>query len=115
MATNPVVWKMNIAKEPGDSLDVIYIGRGFFEKNNDILQGPKYWARVILHELSHLLCRTDDLCCGDITRYANRGIFPHEGFPARAAIKNADSWAMFGADCAMALTASERRQALRQT
>ncbi|MEN9868966.1 MAG: hypothetical protein RL748_4556, partial [Pseudomonadota bacterium] len=103
-----------VLPETRDSLDVIYIGNGFFGANSDVLQGQKYWTRVILHEFSHLVCKTDDIGCGDTIRYATVGIGPHAGFPARETIKNADNWAMFSADCAMVLTENERRHALRQ-
>lgn len=98
-----------------DSLDVIYIGNGFFSKRKDVLDGQKRWTRVILHELSHLVCNTNDISGPNNIRYAWHGIGPHAGFPAREAIKNADNWAMFSADCAMILTESERQHALQQT
>ena len=44
---------------------------------------------------------------------AHYGISPHAGFPGSAAIRNADSWAFFAADCAGILTDSERNQALK--
>ncbi|MEN9868755.1 MAG: hypothetical protein RL748_4345, partial [Pseudomonadota bacterium] len=97
-----------------DSLDVIYIEQGFFAENADVIQGPKFWSRIVLHEMSHLVCNTDDIVSGKVKRYATTGIGPHAGFPGRAAIRNADNWAMFGADCAMALTETERSQALWQ-
>lgn len=97
-----------------DSLDVIYIEQGFFVEKVDVLQGPRFWSRIILHELSHLVCNTDDIVNGKAKRYATTGIGPHAGFPGHAAIRNADNWAMFGADCAMALTETERRHALQK-
>lgn len=103
-----------VLPEQRDSLDVIYIESGFFDTVGDVLQGPKFWSRVILHELSHLICKTDDIATGKIKRYAKTGIGPHAGFLASEAIKNADNWAMFSIDCAMALTESERRHALRK-
>ena len=38
---------------------------------------------------------------------------PHAGFPGSAAIRNADSWAFFCADCAGVLTDGERNMALK--
>ncbi len=38
---------------------------------------------------------------------------PHAGFAGSAAIRNADSWAFFCADCAGVLTDGERNMALK--
>ncbi|GGF27264.1 hypothetical protein GCM10011611_36610 [Aliidongia dinghuensis] len=97
----------------GEGLDVVYIEQSFFKKDEGgIVHGQKNWTRIIVHELSHLVSATEDVNIGDF-RYAHYGIGPHRGFPGSAAIRNADSWAFFAADCAAALTEGERRMALR--
>jgi hypothetical protein len=65
----------------------------------------KNWARVLIHECSHIEARTKDL------GYAVDGIRPGTDMPAAFAGDNADSWAFFAADCAGALTDGERIRA----
>lgn len=99
-----------------EGMDVVYIEQAFFSPPAaGILEGPKNWARVIIHELTHLDCNTIDVPFGENARYAWAGIGPHAGFPGRDAIRNADSWAFFCADCAGVLTEGERLNALRKT
>ena len=51
--------------------------------------GQKNWIRVLVHELTHLVCGTDDVNIGQ-ARYAHYGIGPHAGFPGSAATRNAE-------------------------
>jgi hypothetical protein len=96
-----------------EGLDVVYVEQSFFAKHaGNVLHGPKNWTRIVVHELTHLVCGTEDVNIGN-ARYAWYGIGPHAGFPGSAAIRNADSWAFFCADCAGALTDSERKTALK--
>ncbi|MDD2759761.1 MAG: M35 family metallo-endopeptidase [Methylomonas sp.] len=96
-----------------EGMDVVYIEKSFFvDHPGSVLPGHKNWTRVIVHELTHLVCGTEDVNIGN-ARYAWYGIGPHAGFPGSAAIRNADSWAFFCADCADMLTESERNKALK--
>ncbi len=97
----------------GEGMDVVYIERSFFTDHpGNVLKGDKNWTRIIVHELTHLVCGTTDVNIGK-ARYAWYGIGPHAGFPGSAAIRNADSWAFFCADAAGVLTDSERALALK--
>lgn len=97
----------------GEGLDVVYIEQSFFRKDEGgVVQGQKNWTRVVVHELTHLVCGTEDVNIGR-ARYAWYGIGPHVGFPGSAAVRNADSWAFFAADCAGVLTDGERKMALK--
>ncbi len=97
----------------GEGLDVVYIETNFFKDNKtNIFQGQKHWDRIIVHETSHLAAGTIDVKKGH-TRYAHSGIGPHAGFLGSDAVQNADSWACFAADCAGAMTDSERQRALK--
>ena len=58
-----------------------------------------------------IVCGTEDVKIGN-ARYAWYGIGPHSGFPGSAAVRNADSWAFFCADCAGVLLEAERNKAL---
>ena len=99
-----------------EQMDIVYIERQFFNSPpGAMLSGKKNWARVIIHELTHLDCNTTDVPFGEKARYAWAGIGPHGGFPGRDAIRNADSWAFFCADCAFALNDAELYYALRKT
>lgn len=96
-----------------EGLDVVYIEKSFFVDNpGNVLRGSRNWTRILVHELTHLVCGTEDVNKGQ-TRYAWYGIGPHAGFPGSDAIKNADSWAFFCADCAGVLSESERNNALK--
>lgn len=96
-----------------EGMDVVYIERSFFvDHPGNVLKGQRNWIRILVHELSHLVCGTEDVTIGK-TRYAWYGIGPHSGFPGSAAIRNADSWAFFCADAAGALTEGERNAALK--
>jgi hypothetical protein len=97
----------------GEGLDVVYIEKSFFTDDpGGVVHGQKNWTRVVVHELTHLVCGTEDVNIGK-ARYAWYGIGPHAGFPGSAAIRNADSWAFFCADCAGILTEGERNKALK--
>jgi len=97
----------------GEGMDTVYIERSFFTNDaGGVVHGQKNWTRVVLHELTHLVCGTEDVNIGR-ARYAHYGIGPHAGFPGSAAIRKADSWAFFGADCAGVLTDGERNHALK--
>lgn len=96
-----------------EGMDVVYIERSFFRDHpGNLLQGDRNWTRIIVHELTHLVCGTQDIDLGQ-PRYAWYGIGPHPGFPGSAAIRNADSWAFFCADCAGMLNDVQRAQALK--
>ncbi|HEX2826467.1 MAG TPA: M35 family metallo-endopeptidase [Burkholderiales bacterium] len=96
-----------------EGMDVVYIESSFFKDvKGNVLQGQKNWTRIVVHELTHLVCGTEDVNIGN-ARYAWYGIGPHPGFPGSAAIRNADSWAFFCADCANVLTEAEREKALK--
>jgi hypothetical protein len=80
----------------GDSLDVVYIEEEFFGNQNS-LSGLTNWARIVVHELTHREVKTEDFA------YEHEGINPKK-LGAAKALKNADSWAWFCADCGGALT-----------
>ena len=89
----------------------IYIEKALFE-NYDISvlhDMKKNWARVLVHECTHIDARTAD------KRYAYRGLRPGTGLGAADAAINADSWAFFAADCGGALTDGDRLRALDGT
>jgi hypothetical protein len=93
-----------------EKLDVVYVESAFFGTNN-VLTGQANWTRIVIHELSHLVVGTKDIQPGP--RYAWYGILPYKGgFTAAQAMDNAESWAFFSADCAGALSDSERNRAL---
>lgn len=97
----------------GEGMDVVYIERAFFNDSyGNVLPPSKNWTRILVHELTHLVCNTEDVNIGQ-TRYAHYGIGPHAGFPGSAAIRNADSWAFFCTDCGGVLTDGERAHALK--
>jgi hypothetical protein len=96
-----------------EGMDVVYIESNFFVDNpGNILPGQANWTRIIVHELSHLVCGTDDVQNGQ-ARYAWYGIGPHAGYPGAECARNADNWAFFAADCAGALTDAQRTTALK--
>ncbi|WEF34218.1 M35 family metallo-endopeptidase [Pseudoduganella chitinolytica] len=96
----------------GEGMDVVYIESTFFTwAAGDILTGQANWTRIVVHELSHLVCGTADVKNGG-DRYGSYGIGPHAGYPGSDCIRNADNWAFFAADCGGALTDAERASAL---
>lgn len=97
----------------GEGLDVVYIERNFLVDNpGNILKGQNNWTRIMIHELTHLVCGTQDVNKGQ-TRYAWYGIGPHTGYPGSDAVRNADNWAFFAVDCAGAISEAERKTALK--
>lgn len=101
----------------GEKLNMVYIEGAFFNENN-VLKGVKNWARILVHELSHLKLDTKDIKLpGDAdARYAwhPRGIRPRKAsFTTAHAIDNAENWAFFAADAAGELTEFERNVALK--
>ena len=98
-----------------EGMDVVYVEGAFFDDlAGNVLRGQANWTRILVHELSHLVCGTHDVNDGQ-ARYAWSGIGPHAGYPSSATIRNADNWAFFAADCVGALTAGQRATALRMT
>jgi len=98
-----------------EGMDVVYVEGAFFKEiAGNVLRGQANWTRILVHELSHLVCGTHDVNDGQ-SRYAWAGIGPHAGYPSAEAVRNADNWAFFAADCAGALTAGQRETALRKT
>jgi hypothetical protein len=102
--SNAFVW--------ADTRDVVYIEPGFFTKgaSNVFQKDARHWARIMVHEMTHREAKTDD------KRYGWNGIQPVKGtFPHSDAIVNADSWAIFVADAAGAMSSSDRKRALGGT
>jgi len=98
-----------------EGLAVVYVEGAFFDDvAGNVLRGEQNWTRILVHELSHLVCGTHDVNNGQ-SRYAWCGIGPHAGHPHGDTIRNADNWAFFAADCAGALTAGQQETALRKT
>ena len=95
-----------------ERLDVIYVEEDFFGANN-VLTGKTNWARILVHELSHMCVGTTDVPAGTTSRYGWYGIGPNANFPTAEAITNAENWAYFAADCANGLSAGEKTRALR--
>lgn len=102
--SNAFVW--------ADSRDVIYIEPAFFSKNasNVFQKDSRHWARIMVHEMTHREAKTLD------KRYGWAGIKPRKGtFSHADAIVNADSWAIFTADAAGAMSSTDRKRALEGT
>lgn len=96
-----------------EGLDVVYIEKSFFvDHPGNVVKGQTNWTRILVHELTHLVCGTIDVVNGR-SRYAWYGIGPHAGYPGSQCVQNADNWAFFAADCAGALTDGERKTALK--
>lgn len=97
----------------GEGLDVVYVEKEFFGNDpGNILQGEANWARILIHELTHLCCGTADVKNGQ-ARYAHYGIGPHAGYPGSQAITNADNWAFFAVYCGGGITDSQMKKALK--
>ena len=95
-----------------DTRDVIYVEKGFFSKDASAVfqKDERHWARIMVHEMTHREAKTDD------KRYGWKGINPSKGsFPSADAMVNADSWALFVADAAGAMTRTDRARALNGT
>lgn len=95
-----------------DKNDVIYIEQGFFTHSaaSVFQKDERHWARIMVHEMSHREAKTLD------KRYGWAGIKPKKGkFPAADAMVNADSWALFTADAAGAMTRTDINRSLDGT
>jgi len=125
--TNSDLEKSEAFVYPNADLMVIHVERAFFS-NQSTLAGKTNWARILVHELSHLYAKTKD------HSYSWQGLVPRDAdalktgndaavvtapnFPAVRALtfdeckENADTWAYFIADCAGALADRDRFQAL---
>jgi hypothetical protein len=93
----------------GIGQDVIYVEPPFFSRPAcSVFQNDAdHWARIVVHELSHREARTQD------KRYGWEGLRPDAAsLPHAAARVNADSWAIFVADAAGAMTGGDRARAL---
>lgn len=108
-------------------IHAVWVEPGFWG-NGNTLTGSTNWARIIVHELTHNYCQTND------HSYSWQGLLPREsdvfrrvnntrvvqdpGFRAVRTLtmaqcqNNADSWAFFCADAAGALTDRDRIAAL---
>ncbi|EIC30775.1 hypothetical protein Metal_3097 [Methylomicrobium album BG8] len=94
-----------------DTLPVIYIFQAFLDAGKRTFFGniPKLWlcALTVVHELSHKKVHTDDI------RYDYDGLKPGSGISPANAIKNADSWAYFGADLVGVLSEATVKNVLK--
>jgi hypothetical protein len=102
--SNAFVW--------ADKRDVIYVEQGFFTKDASAIfqKDARHWARIMVHEMTHREAKTED------KRYGWAGIQPKKGsFPAADAMVNADSWALFVANAARAMTKTDLTRALKGT
>ncbi|HEX7686696.1 MAG TPA: M35 family metallo-endopeptidase [Burkholderiaceae bacterium] len=112
---------------PRDDIHAVWVEPGFWGGGNT-LTGATNWARIVVHELTHNYCQTED------HSYSWQGLLPREsdvfrrvndarvaqdaGFSAvrtltmEQCLTNADSWAFFCADAAGALTDRDRIAAL---
>ncbi|KPF61532.1 hypothetical protein D621_00810 [beta proteobacterium AAP51] len=110
-----------------NDVHAIWVEPGFWG-NGNTLTGATNWARIIVHELTHNYCQTQD------HSYSWQGLLPRESdvfrrvnnarvalqpdFPAVRTLTmaqcqtNADSWAFFCADAAGALSDGDRIAAL---
>jgi Lysine-specific metallo-endopeptidase len=103
-AANAFVWQ--------DKRDVVYVEKAFFKHDaSSVFQNDeRHWARIMVHEMSHREAKTDD------KRYGWAGIKPKKAsFASATAMVNADSWALFIANAAGAMTRTDVRRALAGT
>lgn len=89
-----------------EKLPIVYVENGFFQDGANVLSGKSNWARIIVHEITHLDCSTDD------KKYAWAGISPGTKISVADAAVNADSWAYFAADCGGGLTQTDVNRAM---
>lgn len=89
-----------------EKLPIVYIENGFFQEGGNLLSGKSNWARIIVHEISHLDCSTAD------KRYGWAGISPGVKITSADAAVNADSWAYFAADCGNGLSSADVNRAM---
>lgn len=102
---NPAKASTNAFVFSSEKIDVIYVEAAFFS-NRDMFKDLKNWTRIVVHELSHRACKTDD----HRYRHHPAGLKPDAGdvkFTAAKALANADSWAMFCMDCAGQMVAGD--------
>lgn len=95
-----------------DTMDVVYIEKPFFTHNaTSVFQkDERHWARIMVHEMTHRECATVD------NRYAWNGIGPAKGgFTSSQAMANADSWAIFVANAAGAMSKTDIARARQGT
>ncbi|MDL2353753.1 MAG: M35 family metallo-endopeptidase [Pseudomonadota bacterium] len=110
-----------------NDIHAVWVEPGFWG-NGNTLTGATNWARIVVHELTHNYCQTDD------HSYSWQGLLPRESDvfsrvnnarvalqPGFAAVRtltmaqcqnNADTWAFFCADAAGALSDGDRTAAL---
>jgi hypothetical protein len=110
-----------------NDIHAVWVEPGFWG-NGNTLTGATNWARIVVHELTHNYCQTDD------HSYSWQGLLPREsdvfrrvnnarvalqpGYPAVRTLtmaqcqNNADTWAFFCADAAGALSDADRIAAL---
>ena len=89
----------------GEKIDVIYVEAAFFG-DGDMFKDLKNWTRIVVHEISHRMVKTDD----HRYRHHSKGLKPDADdatFNAAKALANADSWAMFCMDCAGEMSKSD--------
>jgi hypothetical protein len=95
-----------------DTRDVVYVEKPFFTHSaTSVFQkDERHWARIMVHEMSHREGKTED------NRYGWKGIKPKKGaFSSAAAMNNADSWALFVANAASAMSKTDISRALNGT
>jgi hypothetical protein len=95
-----------------DKRNVIYIEKPFFHHSaTSVFQkDERHWARIMVHEMSHREGKTDD------KRYGWKGIRPKKGvFASADAMQNADSWALFCANAAGAMSPTDVARSLDGT
>jgi hypothetical protein len=125
--TNSTWEKSEAYTFPSGDIHAVWIEPGFWSGGNT-LTGATNWARIVVHELTHNYCQTED------HSYSWQGLLPRDSdvfrrvnnarvalqanFPAVRTLTmdqcqaNADSWAFFCADAAGALTDRDRIAAL---
>lgn len=95
-----------------DARDVIYIEKPFFSHSaTSVFQkDERHWARIMVHEMSHREVKTKD------HRYGWAGIKPDkETLTSAQAMDNADSWALFVANAAGAMSKIDIARAQKGT
>lgn len=94
-----------------DAMPVIYIFQAFLNAGKRTFFGniPKLWlcALTVVHELSHKMVQTEDIS------YDYQGLKPGASVTPAEAIKNADSWAYFGADIVGVLSQTTKNDVLK--
>lgn len=103
-AANAFVW--------ADKRDIVYVEKPFFKHSaTSVFQkDERHWARIMVHEMSHREGKTKD------NRYGWKGIRPRKGvFSSASAMDNADSWALFVANAAGAMSRTDVARSLNGT